>query len=529
MKKHIIITLILLLATAYVTVVYFKNLNPPGSNTSRVMRTIPGNASIIFEFNNDSSFYDIFKGNPLFATVTGRQVLGQLDTLRQQLLQNQLLSKYFSGQNVFISVHPTQTRNIELLITLSASNGFGPAVIDQLVKQPGSGLLITPLKAGTKEGYTFYINALKKRFYLISNDHNIYSGSFSKELINEVSANKKTDTAPSFALLSEQQNANSLANVYVNYSQLDALFDCLFSNKNTDIFKSFRLLSGHSALSLNYKTDALMFNGETTVQVNEAISYLNLFANQQPVNNQLKDIFPSTTAYSTNLAVSDPLGFSKDLSGWYTKAGLKKEERQLFNKIQAETGTDLKKRFYNLLGNEFAIVTTRYFEKLAIISLKDGSKMNTLLMNVSKITDENSGQLSYDKLPFFLLGDAFSIFRHPYYLIIDNYLILANSINELKSYDDSYLNRKFLSKNQQYGQFDNLLSAQSNVTFMLIFKNAEQILKRDMEPEDFNSFQKQESGWKNFYGISWQLSAAKKNYYTNFCLKLNTDTVLVKN
>ena len=529
MKKQIIITLILLLATAYVTVVYFKNLNPPGSNTSRVMRAIPGNATMVFEFNNDPSFYDIFKGNQLFGAVAGRQVLGQLDTLRQQLLQNQILSKYFLGQNIFISVHPSQTKNLELLVTLPASNDFGPAVIDQLAKQTGTGILITPLKSGAKQGYTFYISALKKRFYVVSNDHNIYSGSFSKELIDEVSTNKKSNKPPSFVLLSEQQNANSLANIYVNYSQLDPLFDCLFSNKSTDIFRRFRLFPGLAALSLNYKTDALMFNGETSAQPNQAISYLNLFANQHPVNNQLKNIFPSTTAYSTNLAVSDPAGFSKNLADWYTQAGLKKEEGQLFNKIQAETGTDLKRRFYNLLGNEFAIVTTRYFEKLAIISVNNGTKMNTLLMNVSKMTNENSGELSYDKLPFFLLGDAFSIFRHPYYMVIDNYLILANSPNELKSYNDSYLNRKFLSKNQQYAQFDNLLSAQSNVAFMLIIKNAEQIFKRDMAPGFYDSFETAEPGWKDFYGISWQLSAAKKTFYTNFCLKLNADTVLVKN
>ncbi|HWZ04724.1 MAG TPA: hypothetical protein VNX40_14000 [Mucilaginibacter sp.] len=529
MKKQLIITFILLIATAYVTVIYFKNLNPPGSNTSRVMHSIPGNASVIFEFNNDASFYDIFKDNKLFAAVTGKRALGELDTLRQQLLQNQILNKYFSGENIFISVHPTQTKKLEQLITLSASNDFGPAVIDQLAKQPGNSILITPLRIGAKQGYVFYINALKKRFYVISNDYNIYSGSFSKELIDEVSAGKKSDKMPSFVLLSEQQNANSLANIYVNYSQLDPLFDCLFRNKTTDIFKSFRLLTGLATLSLNYKTDALMFNGETSVQLNQGISYLNLFANQQPVNNQLKNIFPSTTAYSTNLSVSDALAFSKSLSEWYAKAGLKKEEKQLFSKIQAETGTNLRERFYGLLSNEFAVVTTRYFEKLAIISVSDGAKMNTLLMNVSKMTDEKSGQLSYDKLPFFLLGDAFSIFRHPYYLIIDNYLILANSPNELKSYNDSYLNRKFLSKNQQYGQFDNLLSAQSNVTFMLIFKNAEQILKRDMDPEIYDSFQTSDPGWGNFYGLSWQLSAAKKDYYTNFCLKLNTDTVLVKN
>jgi hypothetical protein len=52
MKRHIITTLLLLLATAFITVVYFKNLNPPGTRTSKVMNNIPDNAAFILEFNN---------------------------------------------------------------------------------------------------------------------------------------------------------------------------------------------------------------------------------------------------------------------------------------------------------------------------------------------------------------------------------------------------------------------------------------------------------------------------------------------
>ena len=257
--------------------------------------------------------------------------------------------------------------------------------------------------------------------------------------------------------------------------------------------------------------------------------YLSLFANQQPVINHLKDIFPSTSAYCTNFSVSDPARFSKDLARSYAGAGLKNEEDQLFNNIQAETGINIPARFNNLLGNEFAIVTTRYFEKLGIIAVKDGSKMNSLLTNVSKMTDINTGQFSYDKLPPFLLGDAFSVFKHPYFLIIDNYLILANSTEELKSYNDSYLNQKFLSKNDQYQLFDNLVAAQSNVAFLLIFKNAEPIFNRDMNDDFLHALLTNEPGWENFYAVSWQFSSVDKNFYTNFCLKLKTDTALVKN
>lgn len=528
MKKLIIITLILLAATAYVTVVYFKNLNPPGSRTSQVMRAIPDDAPLIFEFNNDKGFYDIFKGNAMFAAVIGVQKLGQLDTLRQVLLQNPLLSKHFIGQNIFLSLHPSKTEGIGLLLTMSAAAGFETDIFDELSKQRNNGLLITPMRAAGKSGYNIYVAVLKMRFYIINKGDNIFSGSFSQELADQSAAHKNSSGGQSFVLLSDQQSNNSLANLYVNYSRLTPLFQQLFKNRNTDIFKNFKQLTGLAALSLNYRTDAIMFNGSTMVLNTGPQSYLSLFNDQQPVPNHLKEIFPSTTAYCTSFSVSNPIKFGSNLSRWQDKSGLTNERDQLFGKIKSETAVKIKTDFNNLLGNEFAIVTTRYFEKFAIISIKDGSKLKLLLTAMSIMSDENTGQLSYEKLPLFLLGDAFTLFRRPYFMVIDNYLIFANSNTELASYYDIYINRKFLSKNEQFNQFDNLLAGQSNVSFFFHFKNALPVLERDLFPGVYDDFKLSEPGWKNFYGASFQLSAADNNFYTNFCLKLSSDTTARK-
>jgi len=529
MRKHIIITLILLALTAYVTVIYFKNLNSPENHAGSVISTIPDNAPLLFEFNNDDTFYDIFKGDSLFSAIAGKTVMGQLDTLRQQVLQNSSISKYFAGQNLFISIHPSAEKKIELLLTLPATKDFNVNAIYSLAKQPNSGILIGPMQPAVGHGYSIYIKALHKPFYLVVKDGTVLSGSFSDELVRQAAVYTPQKNKTSFILLPDQQNANSLANLYVNYGQLDPLFSLLFKNGNTDIFKSFRMLPGFGALSLNYRTGTLMFDGTTSISKARPASYISLFINQQPMLNHLKDIFPSTAAYSTDFCVSDQLKFSLDLGTLYAKAGLKIEEDKLFGKIQAETGIDLQNRFTSLLGNEFALVTTRYFEKLAIIDVKDGSKMNSLLMNISKVTDVNSGQFNYDKLPFFLLGDAFGVFKHPYFLVIDNYLILANTPGELKSYDDSYLNRKFLNKSDQFRQFDNLTSEQSNVAFLLILKNAEPIFNRDMSSNFLQALQRGEPSWSNFYAASWQFSSVDKNFYTSFCLKLKADTSSVKN
>jgi len=528
MRKLVITTIILLIATVAITVVYFKDLNPPGSNTSRVIEAIPDNASVIFQFTNEKSFYDIFADNTLLASVIGKDDLADIDTLRSVLLGNPVLHKYFDEQSLFVSLHPLQKNDAGLLLSIAALKGFDISVMEQLAKQHNTGMIIHEQKMGGMPAYNIYINSIKTRFYVVDRGDHIFSGSFSEELA-EQSAVYKFSGKRNFVMLPEQQNSNSLANLYVNYQALNQLFEKLFSNnKNTDIFKGFKGLPAEAALSLNYKNDAFMFSGTTTLQGNHPENYLNLFKDQQPVANHLKDIFPATTAYSTTFAVSDPTKFASDLYHYYEKTGRQKDEDSLFMKIKGEAGISLRSEFSNLLGNEFAIVTTRYQEKYAIIAIKDGSKLLPMLMNVSNMATDKIGQFKYDKIPFFWLGDAFSILKHPYFMIVDNYLILATTQNELTSYYDTYFNRKFLSKMDQYNQFDNLQAERSNVAFFINFKNSQPILKRDMDAGFYDSYENNNPGWKNFYGASYQFAANDKNFYTNFCMRLNKpDTTAV--
>jgi len=193
-----------------------------------------------------------------------------------------------------------------------------------------------------------------------------------------------------------------------------------------------------------------MFNGYTYLQQAGAQAYLSLFAGQQPVENKLKDLLPSTTAYSVCFSVSDIKKFITDLSSFYKDD---KEKAALLRQVKAETGLYLNTEFNKLLGNEFAFVHTRFDEKLAIISVKDGSQLRPLMVNISHMVNDDVGQFKYDKIPYYLLGNAFGVLNHPYFMILDNYLILANSTGELSSYKDSYLNHKLLSKTGTYNDF----------------------------------------------------------------------------
>jgi hypothetical protein len=521
MRRLIITTVVLFIAVIAVTVTYFKNLNLPGLHTTETMRYIPDDAALVFEFKNDDGFYDIFTGNKLFAAVIGQNQLVELDTLRRQLLLATPLKQFFNDQNTFISLHPLQGKSIELLITVAAAKGFKPDELDKIPNQSNKTILISPLVVDGKQGYAIYSGALKKRFYLLNKADGIYIASFSKELIEQSARYTPKKGKINFMALPNQQKDNSLANLYVNYNRLDLLLGTLFKNKNTEVFKSFKLLSAHAALNLNFKSDALLFTGFSNVLKDQPAGYLNLFANQQPVVTQLQNIFPSTTAYSMSFAVSDPKKFKADLSDWQVKAKMQTEKDSLFTKVKAETGLNLITEFNNELGHEFALVTTRYQERFAIITLNNGSAFKPVMVNISQMSTADIGQVSYNKLPYFLLGDAFSQFNHPWFIILDNYLVLANSQSEIKSYYDTYQNQKFQSKLTQYNQFNMLTSERSNVAWYINFKNAQPILKRDLATTFYTNLQRDETGWKNFYAASYQLTASDKNFYTSFCMNLN--------
>ena len=240
------------------------------------------------------------------------------------------------------------------------------------------------------------------------------------------------------------------------------------------------------------------------------------------------NLFPVTTAYSNSYAVDDIKHFLQLLSAWQQKAGFDKEKSKLFSQVKAETGVQLDKEFKNLVDNEFAVVTTRFQEKLAIIKVKNGASLRPFFNNVSNMVNDEIGQLNYNQVPLFLLGDALTPFRRPYFMILDNYLVLANTQRELSNYKENYLNNAFISKGEEFIEFNNLTAQRCNVSFFIHFKNAGNVFKQTLKKPYAKAYQ-QQPGFKNYYAASYQLSASDNQFYTNLCVKLITpDTTSVR-
>lgn len=510
MKRLIIITLLLIAATVVVTVIYFKNLRLPGHRSAQVINTIPASAALIFEFNNDASFYDIYDKSELFTAIIGQNKMNELHTLRNALIQNNTIQQLFNAQDVFFSMHPQGADSLEYLITISSTNTLPQENFGQLKLQP--------LKIAGKLAYSIRTDSLNRDFYLAEKEGNIWVGSFSKPLLAE-SINYKPQDKDAFTLLSDQQHNTALGNLYVNYQQIGPLLNQFYKDNNADLWKGLQIMPATTALSLNYKSDALMFNGFTTFKKGAATSYLDLFRGMTPVELTLKNLFPITTAYSNSYGVNDVAKFKSILAKWQQKAGIDKDRAALFAKIKNESGVQFDTDFNKLLGNEFAIITTRFQEKLAIIRVSNGAALRPFCNNISSMINDDCGQFNYNQVPMFLLGDVMSVFRKPYFTILDNYLVLANSSREINNYRENYFNSQFLSKADEFTNFNNLLAERSNVSYFIHFKNAGYIFKKSLKPYYSESYD-QKPGFKNYYAAAYQLSASENQFYTNLCVKL---------
>lgn len=521
MRKIILITVFLFVAAVTVTIFYFSKIKLSGQNTTSVINQIPQDAALVFEFKNDPEFYDLFKDNTLLTSFIGQKKANELQYLHSNLLKQPGLNAAFSNQSIFISLHPAiNSGSIDMLLTTNADRIIDlQKSLEAFAVQTNAA--IEPEILGNKTLQKITIPAIGEVLY-VTNNANVLAASFSRDLLLKFMDERQENKVSNLTQLSDQQNKNSIADLYVNYQQFPVLFKQLFRTQPDDFFRFLNNFPASAALSLNYKSDALLFNGYT--QTEPTAAYLTVFLKQQPIKSAIKEVYPINTASAISFAYSQPAVFLKALDVWQKQTHQELKAKALFNQIRKETGVAIQTAFRNQLEKEFAVITTSENEKIGIIRVKNGSELEPFLRNISLNPDSNQNRFKYQNLPYYLLGEPFLHFKQPYFVLIDNYLLLSNSQNGLDRYLENYHNQHFLSQDEQYYAFDALLAEQSNVSFFIHLPHAFPVINNLLQREFTKSFNAKNFGWKNYYAAALQFTASDNKFYTNFYLQQNKTT-----
>jgi hypothetical protein len=514
MKKIIGLIAILLIIVGVFAYIYFSNLHVNSRNSNRILTEIPADAGLILQFQNEQDLYDILNENTLFDTISGQQKKQEMDFLRDFISKNTTLESLTKGQMVFLSFHPSKTNDIDYLWSIGINDSPKIEEIGKLLSL-NSENQVKELDGNSLNIFQIESQALEKPFYLFI-DRGIARGSANKELlIRTMNENSEKIESEFMKIISEgiKKKGNSLANLFINYNK-NVLLSPFFKRKISGNFALFESFSGYSSLTLNYKIDALMFNGESHIRANQN-SYTKLFLSQTPVKNSLKQIMPYNTANSISYGLSNFSSFHSDLKKIFQeKKELEKLENQI-KKITAETGLNPDRDIQKLWGSEFSTLQLSTFENLVIIKLTNGTQMQFFLELLSTSYSETIKKINYGDLFYYYWGEPLKKYVKPFYMIHDNLLILSNSPGTLQRYLNDYNSNRFLVKMEAFTQFDQFVADQSNISFFLHFSNSGSLMQDLLKKNYAYNFGPNKSGLKDLYAFSYQLTSNKEYFFTN--------------
>ena len=516
MKKIIGATFVLLIAVLAFAYLYFSNLTVNSRTNDKALAEIPSDASVIFQFTNDKSLYDIFRDYQVFDAITGVQKKGELSWLKKLLIDNQELYTETEGQKVFLSFHPAISDSVYFLWLMPLKGNVLPEKAESILKKETQNNITTTESFGITV-IKIKNSGLKRAFYLCI-DQGIAKGSFSRSLLLHSIDKTTKKISPDFikeinSAINEDKNA--LANLFINYNNNPGFLKPFFRYKLTDNFALLNSFIGYSALKMNYKSDALMFNG-ITITDTLTTSYINLYLHQKPVKNTLKRIMPDNTSNFISYGLSDYFKFHSDLKRLFTKRKELEKLNDRISLITTETGINSDRDIKKLWGNEFSTFQLSTNENLATIKVSNGRQLQFFLEPISAFYSETVRKMKYPDLFYFYFGDPLKRYSTPFYSVTDNLLIISNSPGSVQRFLNDYNADKLLHNTEAFIEFDQLVADQGNISFFVHFKNSRGIIRSLFKRNYAEIFSSNDYGLKDFYGVSFQLISNKDHFFTNF-------------
>lgn len=511
MRKIIIIISLLIIAVFATTWLYFSNLSSSESTTEKAFNAIPADASLIFEYKNEVSYYEIFKDFTLFKDVLGEDIINHLKALKNTFIDDAGFNDALSASELYFSIHQTSKNQADVLIIAPLNNKQLESSQESINNLKQKFKIEEKLLDKTSL-YMLTFNNQSKFYFTLAKT--VWVGSFNENLVQKAlleSSNKqKFFKGESFGSV---RNKNAIANLYINYSNL-ASFLAGFSKKDkpaeTENLKTF---PAFSSLNINYQKNAFMFSGITELE--RKGSYAALFLNQQSGKCTLLDLVPFDAASYLFYLVSNQQTFQNDLNVLFEKRKeISKKKSQLQNISQTHS-INIEKEFPAVLGKEFGCIQIASGNKIGIIKTTNTGRLSFILSTISTSINSKISRFDNSDLLYYHLGDPFKSFKRPYYAIIENHLLVSNNMQALNGFLKNYEEQDFLSRTDKNLQFQQYLSNQGNIFYFLHNSNAKAVIKSYLSSKANKQFKSDDFGWKNIYGISVQFSADKDKFFTN--------------
>lgn len=480
---------------------------------------------------------------PYFKQMTERTHL--LDSLKKAGFD---MEKYFANKLIISSLHITATSGIDYLFFIpfeTTENALLQNIIAHICKKEN---YIQDKRSYQGIDIQEVINKPKGKVfsYILYKNHLI--GSFTPLLIEDVIRNVSKMSKENFYSLNEElfdteKTDSPDGHFYFNYKNLPKFIEVFASDSSQKKLANLPNFSSGMFAEINFLEKEIRLKGKNTAQEND---YLAIFQKQNSSKiTSLHQFIPKRTAVLYRMGFENGNDLYKNLQNYSKIQSPEIQEKHNFwsNNYNFEA-----KELFNNVKDEIALAVLEALdnspsEQLVFLNLKEPKKVRDLMFQFAKnsakdtLVYENYGDLKISRIdlpefPKYLLGEMFNGFAKTHFTLINNYLILGNSVQAIKTLSDD------LDKNEVWAkipQAENLLkniNPQTNISIQINLLRSWNAILKHLKPDWQPIFEKYKRNLLRFEWWNLEIQSNKTQFDSQLSIfhkKLNAPPSLENN
>lgn len=539
-KKDITIVFIILLVVSIGLIFLYikKNLI---FEDSQPIDAIPTNAAIIIQINQpEKTVVNLLKNTAYSSDLEHFESFSIISQVHQFIDTSAVFKNEYSGallnRPCIISLHPSAKHEANWLVTIPLKQKSEEKEITkhlirlepyaERAKYNGSSILA--IQKSSQIPISLYVT-IYKGIISISNNRSTLELS-----VNQRNENRSLLDDVAFRNIHKTSQVANSVSVYVNFSQMAQLSSGLF-NSNSFNAGFIERIANWSELDLEIRNDAISLNGFTIT--NEENHFANLFNGVSSQKSEIIQIIPDDTKFLMSYSFNENRQFKENLLKYATKNSSGDTYLKESESFKSKVGVGFEELFFSFIDKEIALIYTepssdnesgnRYLifntqgqsKTLEIISTINQEQENATTPTQWIELDDQTKFPVYSglsqKMMTLLWENLFPVVPSAYYTFFRNYIVFANSPEELKTFMYATVLNKSLSGHPYYAPFLENFSFQENFFLFCEIPFIFPFAQKSLNASIFHPTNNQNQALSRFYGLGVQLSSAQNLVYTS--------------
>ncbi len=277
-------------------------------------------------------------------------------------------------------------------------------------------------------------------------------------------------------------------------------------------------LGNWSVMKVEPHVNVISFDGQTTLE--DSVSFLRVFAQQQPVERKLIDWLPAKTAGAVVWGASDPTLLLESLRKYRSDGK------------STDPGAVYMPYFRDWLGEEMALVVTQPVgtpgdnNYIALLAVKDSLKAESGLKALAGSEGQQEELYNGYTIRYInkksvlsaLFGSLFHRVNRFYYTRINHHLVIANQAGVLRVYINDVKTGNLLTKQDRYQSLAARVPVRGNLFFYCSIPQSEKLFSSIAAPAWVQWLAEYGEVLQNWNGLAFSIGNSNGRYLTSGCL-----------